>query len=163
MGSRTDGEQLTKGQLWTENIGQFVGLRAFSKMTCGFACYKPFFFLIVIFYVSLHPWGTRNESSNGPGKRREIYKRWSSFKTLDSFGLPAPKLLLGMPGKRGRETALSTSEFSWAGGREQEHVKGFAQPGSFPLCQNSVTLWESRHLGRTQSWKLLLQRLLLTW
>lgn len=30
---------------------------------------------------------------NGPGKRRKIYKRWSSFKTLDSFRLSAPKTI----------------------------------------------------------------------
>lgn len=93
MGSRTDGEQLTKGQLWTEDIVQFVGLEAFSERTCGFACCKAFFSCLLSFTSLCTHGESEMRVPNGPGKRREIYKRWGSFKTLDSFRLPTPKTI----------------------------------------------------------------------
>lgn len=51
-----------------------------------------FFFSCLLSFMSLCTHGEPGmRVPNGPGKRREIYKRWSSFKTLESFRLPAPK------------------------------------------------------------------------
>lgn len=135
------------------------------KKDLRFYMLQAIFFSCLLSFTSLCTHGEPGmRVPNGPGKRRKIYKRWSSFKTLDSFRLPAPKTI-NRNAWQERKGDSSLHVWVLLSRREEAGAcEGFLhKPGSFPLCQNSVTLWESRHRGRTQSWKLLLQRLLLTW
>lgn len=68
--------------------------RSLLKKDLRFYMLQAIFFSCWLSFTSLCTHGEPEmRVPNGPGKRRKIYKRWSSFKTLDSFRLPAPKTI----------------------------------------------------------------------